>query len=176
MFYRVYCILYNTPIYLIGVYIFVAVFIWTFLAVLFDKKRGWMIVNCVLCFSYIICVVYVTLLSRTPSSREISWLPFQSMFLAIEYSDIYNQIAMNILMFVPLGLTIPFFISVINKRCVRTTIIICILFSLCIELCQFAFGLGRCEIDDIIMNTIGASFGCISYIISNSIIMQIKKR
>lgn len=72
---------------------------------------------------------------------------------------------MNILMFVPIGLTMPNAICGLNKHCVRSTITICCLFSLCIELCQYVFGLGRCEIDDIIMNTIGAVLGITSFLL-----------
>lgn len=150
---------------MIGIYIFVAVLVWTLLSLIFREKKAWKLLNGSLCFLYIICVIYVTLLSRTGDSGEISWIPFQSLFLAAQYPDIYNQIAMNILMFVPIGLTMPNAICGLNRHCVRFTIISCCLFSLCIELCQYFFGLGRCEIDDIIMNTIGAVLGTTSFLL-----------
>ena len=38
-------------------------------------------------------------------------------------------------------------------------------FSMMIELVQFVFGLGLCETDDVIFNTLGAAFGTLAFVI-----------
>ena len=39
-------------------------------------------------------------------------------------------------------------------------------FSMKIELVQFVFGLGLCETDDVIFNTLGAAFGTLAFVCS----------
>lgn len=61
----------------------------------------------------------------------------------------WNNIVLNILLFVPLGMIIR----------ERRTVIIGIMLSLCIELIQYIFTLGYCEVDDVLNNSIGAVLG-----------------
>jgi glycopeptide antibiotics resistance protein len=46
------------------------------------------------------------------------------------------------------------------------TILFGFTFSSIIEWCQYRYGLGRCEVDDVIMNTLGVVVGLSSYVIS----------
>ena len=71
-----------------------------------------------------------------------------------------------ILLFTPFGLTLPF---CLKRHPVRTTILAAAGFSMMIELVQFVFGLGLCETDDVIFNTLGAAFGTLAFVCSNGI-------
>lgn len=59
----------------------------------------------------------------------------------------------NFLLFIPFGLLFP------NKESWIRVVIIAATFSAFIEICQFIFVLGECELDDVIANTIGALTG-----------------
>ena len=169
MIHIIFNLLYNTPIHMIFLYIFICVLLWTTLSFLIKNKKIWKTINLVLGALYLISVLYITIFSRTTSYREVSWTPFHSLYLATEYPDIYNEIAMNIIMFTPLGLVFPY---IFDRTCgvsVLLSVAICCAISVIIELCQFVFMLGRCELDDVIANTLGAFLGCVSYIISGAI-------
>lgn len=68
----------------------------------------------------------------------------------------------NIILFIPLG----FFIKMLTQYNFYQVISICFLLILFIELLQFIFCLGYADIDDVILNSIGAIIG---YFISNMI-------
>ena len=70
---------------------------------------------------------------------------------------------MNVLLFVPLGLTLPFTLP--EKWTCRAllSIVIAATLSIYVEAAQFIFRLGRAEIDDVLMNTLGAVLGILAY-------------
>jgi glycopeptide antibiotics resistance protein len=62
----------------------------------------------------------------------------------------------NIALFMPL----PFFlVFIFHVNSLRKTIRIAIIISVCIELIQFIFSIGVADIDDVILNTLGAIIG-----------------
>ena len=62
----------------------------------------------------------------------------------------------NIALFMPL----PFFlVFIFHINSLQKTILVAFIISVCIELTQFIFSIGVADIDDIILNTIGAIFG-----------------
>ena len=61
----------------------------------------------------------------------------------------------------------PFLLPETVKNKSRTTILIACAFSLIIEIIQYTFKLGLAETTDVIMNTLGAALGTISYIAAN---------
>ena len=71
-----------------------------------------------------------------------------------------------ILLFIPFGVTLPF---CLKRHPVRATILAAAGFSMMIELVQFVFGLGLCETDDVIFNTLGAAFGTLAFVIQQQI-------
>ncbi len=75
---------------------------------------------------------------------------------------------MNIFLFVPLGLALPFTLPAKWKHNFLWAILIGLAFSCIIEALQYILALGRCEIDDVIMNTIGVAIGALAYKISGT--------
>lgn len=69
-----------------------------------------------------------------------------------------KNLAVNIVMFLPYGFLVPFFVK--DKKKVRLKVILtgCIL-SIGIELFQYVTALGQCDIDDVILNTVGVILG-----------------
>lgn len=95
---------------------------------------------------YILIILWITLFSRRPMESRI----FRGLFWEIEMGY-WGDIALNILIFVPLGFLIG------GKR----GIVAGALLSAGIELTQFVFRLGVCELDDVLNNTIGITVGCL---------------
>ena len=63
----------------------------------------------------------------------------------------------NVLLFIPFGMLFPLtFHKTVQKR---NTIGAAIRISVCIEILQFVFRCGKTEIDDVILNVVGACAG-----------------
>lgn len=76
----------------------------------------------------------------------------------------WRQIGLNIIMFIPVGFLLPFLHR--KMKSAIKTIGISFLFSAGIEVIQYMFGLGVCELDDCFNNTLGAVLGyCIAMIV-----------
>ena len=97
---------------------------------------------------YILIILWITLFSREPMTTRI----FRGLFWEIEMGY-WNNIIQNILLFIPLGFLIG------GKR----GIVAGALLSIGIELTQYIFRLGYCELDDVLNNTIGAAIGSLLF-------------
>ena len=97
---------------------------------------------------YILIILWITLFSRTPGTVRI----FRGLFWEIKMGY-WTDIAFNILLFIPLGFLIG------RKQAIA----IGLLLSAGIELTQFVFRLGYCELDDVLNNMIGAAIGALLY-------------
>lgn len=110
--------------------------------------------------AYTIFIVWYMLLIREPRSFERVFKP--ELFWAIRgwivNPTVVNkaeavQYLLNILFFIPYGLLFPW--NDDWKRVFVTALVL----SISIELSQYIFNLGWCEIDDVISNTLGAMIG-----------------
>lgn len=96
---------------------------------------------------------------------ELSLIPFISFDNAKTQPELYRTMYMNVLLFMPLGLSLPFALSGKIKHNVLISILIGFLLSAVVETVQYLFHLGRCETDDVIMNTLGVIIGTTSFVI-----------
>ena len=110
--------------------------------------------------AYTIFIVWYTLLIREPRSFERVFKP--ELFWAIrgwivnptiESKKEAVQYVQNILFFIPYGLLFPW------KDNWKRVLVTALVLSVFIELFQFIFNLGWCEVDDVISNTLGAMIG-----------------
>lgn len=123
------------------------------------KKR---IIFDILFIIYILILLRITVFrsgigSHELFSREINLIPFADLFLTQKQnpvSFIYLFFG-NILWFVPFGL----YMSKIKNRGLLLTVALGFCLSLFIEIMQYIFGTGVSEIDDLILNTVGALIG-----------------
>ena len=67
----------------------------------------------------------------------------------------------NVLLFIPLGLLLPFWFPTGRKGIVIIVGLVC---SIGIEVTQLVTGYGFCQLDDVIMNTAGTSVGYLLYV------------
>jgi glycopeptide antibiotics resistance protein len=113
-------------------------------------------------------IIYCTLYGRKAvGNHMVEVRPLYSLVNAKIQPEIYRTLVMNMLLFLPLGLTFPFSLPQKVKNKVGVTIGVAAVISTMIEFVQFCFHLGLCETDDVIMNTLGAAFGAVSYVIQD---------
>jgi glycopeptide antibiotics resistance protein len=133
-------------------------------------------------FKYIIFVIYIFVVLKltifretTLSEREVNLTLFQDLINVYKTRTTWQFIRLfvgNIVWFVPWGFLIPmiyknnkFFVSLSGFA-----------FSLAIEILQFALKKGLFEIDDLILNTIGAILGYSLYLCTRKIMCKNKGR
>lgn len=134
------------------------IFLWAYLAFREGNSLRWWILNGVLFLGCAAVVFYMTVYTRGETAAEAVLVPFQSFRDAKIQPELYRSMLMNVFLFVPLGLTLPFVLGK-GRWCPFLTVILALGFSALIEYLQYTYALGRCEIDDVIMNTLGAFAG-----------------
>lgn len=122
------------------------------------EKRSTISVNVILrvCFvTYLLVLLQIVFLSREAGSRDGIDLRIFGTFTGNARGDSY--VLENVLLFIPLGILIP---SVMNKfRSFRSCVLFGFMLSCLIEGAQLISKRGYCQIDDIIMNTLGCGIG-----------------
>lgn len=71
------------------------------------------------------------------------------------------NLAGNILAFVPMGFLFPILLPKIQR--VRNVILIAFGVSLCFEVIQLLTGIGQFDVDDVLLNVLGAAVGWLTY-------------
>lgn len=169
LLHELYLMIYCGDVSRLARYAFAAFAVWTVLSVIFCNlsatRRGWMWTNRVLAGLSALGVLVVTVLSRLSGQHEVglSLLPFQipaETWLAEEY---FRMLFMNTLLFFPLGLTLIHAWNPRRPYAARLGLTIAggAALSLLCELLQGIFRLGTVEMDDLLMNTIGALLGAL---------------
>ncbi|MCH5193337.1 MAG: VanZ family protein [Oscillospiraceae bacterium] len=100
-------------------------------------------------------------------SREYNIVPLKAtlqMIRGLSPIRLIENLAGNIILFVPFGILLPLAFKARGK-----TILFGFLVSCFIEAMQFAFAMGAADVDDIILNTLGAVIGYLIYIIAKHI-------
>ena len=130
--------------------------------VLRDKARR--IISVIGLILSIVLILLFTVSGRKSGSYDISLIPFITFVYAKNNSELYRSMFMNLLLFMPLGLCMPFALPKKVKIKGLLTIGAGMVLSIAIEAIQFFFSLGRCETDDVIMNTTGVIIGTSVYL------------
>ncbi|WP_308634641.1 VanZ family protein [Paenibacillus silvisoli] len=99
------------------------------------------------------------------SGYRYNLVPFRTIRLYFDHADSFNavywlvNIVGNVAVFVPFGLAIPYLYRV---RLIRFTLL-CIAALMTLELLQLVLHRGSFDIDDVILNTLGALLGVVLY-------------
>ena len=111
----------------------------------------------------------MTILGRTVGNREIELLPFYTINTITDNSEAVRMIVMNIILFFPLGLTMPIALGRVKNT--RRKWLLCIIvglgISLSVEIIQYYFCIGIAETDDVICNTFGTLLGVMPNMLAN---------
>lgn len=137
----------------------------------------WRYINVVLCIFSLFLILKMTILGRNVGNREIELLPFYTIYTISDNSEAVRMIVMNIILFFPLGLTMP--VALGRVKNIGRKWLLCIIvglgISLSVEIIQYYFCIGRAETDDVICNTFGALLGVIPHMLANYLRKQQRK-
>lgn len=167
------------PLSLIWWYMAIGLAVWTILADVFlssGHAKLWRRINFWIAAAYMVLLLYMTVASRSETPHGgVLLRPFYSFYLAREENrEYYREMLMNVFLFFPLGLTLPFGLSG-RKLPILRAVGIGVILSVCIETLQYAYTLGWTETDDVIMNTLGVLIGSAACAITGAIKRQKKK-
>ncbi len=160
--------IYKLPLGVIGIVIVVSGLIWSKIELEFSSNpkalKKWKLFNCILALISLSAILYMTFLTRSGGGSDLRLTPFYSFELAKSNPEMYRTMMMNVVLFLPWGLSL----GVILPKKIPIAAVVLItalsgaLLSLGIEFLQYWFELGVCEIDDVICNTFGAFMGSLS--------------
>ena len=140
--------------------------VWTLLMLLLRGKarRAVACAGAVLAFAL---VILFTVSGRTGGgARSLSLIPFISFYRAKIQPELLRASFMNVLLFMPLGLSLPFAASERLRHPVLLSVSAGFFLSLTVETVQYAFAIGNSELDDVIMNTLGVIIGATSFLLT----------
>ena len=152
----------NTSTILIAVPILILV--WSIIGAAFYKYMR--IIGGVLAVIALGAILYATVLSRSGGSKEVYLIPFSTFERAKIQPEFYRSMLMNVFLFVPLGLALPFVFGGSTGKRILFTILIGFLLSVTIEAIQYFGNLGLAETDDVINNTVGTAVGSCAYLLA----------
>ena len=114
---------------------------------------------------YVVAIGYITIFSRDGSSNDTSvLLSFDSIKEALDTRSLepVNHLFLNTVMFIPVGVLLP---SVYPARFngIGIAAMIGLMLSMLIEATQMFLGIGQCDVEDLLGNTLGAVIGMLLY-------------
>lgn len=143
-----------------------------------NQKMGWIFFGL-----YLVCLIYLVFFAesfgrsdRSRSGYSYNLEPFKEIRRFWIYRErlgwrtvIINLLG-NVVWFMPFG----FFLPVISRRgeLWYNTVLLGFCFSLCIETVQLIFKVGSFDVDDMILNTLGAVLGYVTY----AMVQRIRRR
>lgn len=143
-----------------------------------ESKRKIRIFSWVVFTIYLVVMVYFLFFSeqmgRSPSTTyRYNLKPFAEIKRYLCYSErigsfnVMLNLAGNVICFMPFGFVIPILSS--RQRGFFRMLLLSFLSSLLVELLQLVSMLGSCDVDDIILNTLGGVIGYLTFVICNHI-------
>ena len=132
-----------------------------------------------LLITYMFLVFVATFLARKSSlTVQYEFSPFASYRRALISKDMWWSVVCNIMMSVPIGFLSPIamYKDIRNVKKLLITLLVGIIFSVCIEVLQFVFQRGYSETDDIISSVIGLIIGFNFFILTEMIISWVRKK
>ncbi len=160
---------YIQPFFMVAAEMILMYVIWTFVMLILKSRQRRMIAGAFFFTLSLGVILWFTVVGRS-SNAGVSLVPFISFQRAKQNDEFYRSMIMNVLLFVPFGLSLPHALPGKIKHKVLVTVLAGFLVSAGIEACQYFFSLGLCETDDVIMNTLGAFIGSTSYLLGNAVL------
>ena len=137
--------------------------IWTIIAALLRGKARRYLARVVVVLSLILILCF-TVIGRGVSVYHVPELmPFISFEKAKLEPEFYRTMYMNMLLFLPLGLSLPFALPEKWRFRALIAAVSGFLLSVGVEAIQYGFAIGNCETDDVLMNTLGTLIGVSSF-------------
>ena len=142
----------------------ILILVWSIIGAAFYKYMR--IIGGVLAVIALGAILYATVLSRSGGSKEVYLIPFSTFERAKIQPEFYRSMLMNVFLFVPLGLSLPFVYSGSTGKRILFTVLTGLLLSVTVEAIQYFVHLGMTETDDVICNTLGTAIGSCAYLLT----------
>ena len=137
------------------------------------EKRAYVLAH-VLFLAYLAVLTYFLFFAEaagrtgTYTEYHYNFIPFDTIRMYRKNQDIFGPVITfinlegNVLAFLPFG----FFLPIVFTRCRRLWIVVLITacFSVCVELIQLVTMVGSCDIDDVLLNTLGGLLGYLCFL------------
>lgn len=159
---NLFLLIYRQPLHRIVFCMVLFLFLWAYFAFREKNSLRWRLGNFAVFAGIVAVIFYMTVYTRGEGTSEAILIPFQSFQEAKIQPELYRSMLMNVFLFMPIGLSLPFVLGM-RRFSPFLTVTAALSFSAGIEYLQYRYALGRCEVDDIIMNTLGALIGCLAY-------------
>lgn len=159
---KLFLFIYRQPLRRILFWMLLLIFLWGYLGFREGRNKRWRLLNFILFAGTVAAIFYMTVYTRGEGPGEAVLVPFQSFQAAKIQPEMYRSMLMNVFLFVPIGLSLPF---VLGKGRIPEflTVVAALAFTAGIEYMQYRYALGWCEVDDVIMNTLGAVLGTLAH-------------
>ena len=142
----------------------VLLLVWSVIGAAFYKRMR--IIGVLLAAIAVAAIFYITVFKRSESGAIPSFVPFSSFARAKRQPEVYRSMLMNVFLFVPLGLSLPYVFGGGTAKRILLTILIGFLLPVTVEVIQYFGHLGMAETDDVICNTLGTAIGSFAYLLS----------
>lgn len=170
-FHRIYILDISTILITIPILLLV----WSMIGATFYKYMR--IIGVVMAVIAVGAILYITVFSRGESGKGADFIPFSSFERAKIQPEMYRSMLMNVFLFVPIGLSLPFVFGGSTGKRILLTILVGLLLSVTVEAIQYFAHLGMAETDDVICNTLGTAIHSCAYLLTllwRRIIMRYK--
>ena len=167
MMHNLFLFIYRQPLGRVLLWALLLIAIWGYLGYRENGRLRWKLANGLVFAVTVAVIFYMTVHTRGETAGEAILIPFQSFRNARIQPELYRSMLMNVFLFVPVGMSLPFVIGK-GRGAVLITVLVALVFSGSIEYLQYRYALGWCEMDDIIMNTLGAATGGLAYVLSRN--------
>ena len=137
--------------------------LWMFFMVLLKGRARNHLARTTALLGLALILLYTVVGRGTADVRVISLTPFITFERAKAEVELYRTMYMNMLLFLPLGLSLPFAFPQKWKCKALLSAVAGFLLSVGVEAIQYFFRIGDCETDDVLMNTLGMLIGISSF-------------
>ncbi len=144
-----------------------------------QRKRRIRITGSVFFVLYLLILVYLLFFAESygrtgeQALRSYNLIPFKEISRFIRYRQVLGfwsvalNLGGNVVGFMPFGVCMP--VMHPRLRSLWKVVLITAAFSGCVELLQLVTGVGSCDIDDVILNTLGGAVGYLLFMICNAL-------
>jgi glycopeptide antibiotics resistance protein len=108
-------------------------------------------------------------------SRSYNLIPFRTIGdylsgnIQVSRSQAVTNVLGNIAVFIPYGVYLH---TLQKRRSFTKSVTLIVLSAVAIEATQFAFGLGACDIDDVLLNSLGGAMGVLGYVLARKALKE----
>ena len=164
MIQQIFHAVYVLDLWVVALLMAASILLWSGLGFLLQKNMKW--VSALAATLFLALALYQTLFSRTPTAVALHLIPFSAFVRAQTNREVYRSMLMNVFLFLPMGLSLPFVLRGGTAKRLLLTALIAFALSAGIEAIQLVFSLGMVEADDVLCNTVGAALGACAYPLS----------